>query len=173
MMILQHTLHFLLFFPRQFWTQFSRTLSRPLSRQVSRLFLAACGAAMLSACGGGGSDSNYSSNYTPATLQTTDTTVGTGAVAASGNTVTITYTAWLYDATATNYKGTQIDSQSLSFVVGKGQVISGLDQGIVGMKVGGTRTLLIPYSLAYGSSAYGAVPAYSGLVFSVTLTAVQ
>lgn len=151
----------------------SRGLTRHISRHLPRLVLAACFTALLPGCGGGGDASSAATIYSPGSLQITDNTVGTGTVAANGNTVTVTYTAWLYASTATDFKDKQIDSQSVTFVLGKGQVISGFDQGVVGMKVGGTRTLLIPYSLAYGSTGYGAVPGYSGLVFTITLTAVQ
>lgn len=127
----------------------------------------------LTACGGGGSSSTASTVADVASLTVTDTTVGTGAVAATGKTATVSYTAWLYSATASNHKGTQFDSGSFSFVLGSGSVITGFDQGVTGMLVGGSRELLIPSSLGYGTTAYGAIPANSGLVFDVTLTAVQ
>ena len=131
---------------------------------------------LLSGCG--------SRNDTPATsaqtsLQTTDTTVGIGAVAASGNTVTVNYTGWLYDASAANFHGKQFDTSvgktPFSFKLGSGQVIAGWDQGVVGMKVGGTRTLIIPSSLAYGSAGAGGglIPPNAALVFTVELLATQ
>ncbi len=129
----------------------------------------------LSACGGGGSAPSG-----PTQLQVSDTVVGTGASAAAGNTLTVNYTGWLYDANAAQNHGIQFDS-SLStgrtpfvFRLGVGQVIAGWDQGMVGMKVGGKRTLIIPSSLAYGSAGAGSlIPPNSALVFDVELLAVQ
>jgi len=114
----------------------------------------------------------------PTALQITDTTVGTGATAVAGNTVTVNYTGWLYDASAVNFHGTQFDSSvgkaPFSFKLGSGQVIAGWDQGFAGMKVGGTRTLIIPSSLAYGSAgAGGVIPPNAALVFTVELLATQ
>ncbi|MFI4940622.1 MAG: FKBP-type peptidyl-prolyl cis-trans isomerase [Burkholderiales bacterium] len=113
----------------------------------------------------------------PTALQVIDTQVGTGSTAANGNTLTVNYTGWLYNATATNFKGTEFDSspsgQPFSFVLGAGQVIAGWDQGLVGMKVGGTRTLIIPSSLAYGASGNGPIPPNAVLVFSVQLVSIQ
>ena len=131
----------------------------------------------LSACGGGSSDSSSSSSSSAvadvAQLSYTDNTVGTGAQAVSGKTVSVTYTLWLYSATASDHKGTQLESGPFSFTLGSGQVITGFDQGIQGMLVGGTRTILIPSSLGYGSTGSGEVPPNSGLVFQVTLNSVQ
>jgi FKBP-type peptidyl-prolyl cis-trans isomerase FkpA len=128
----------------------------------------------LSACGGGSSSSNTSVAVSnPAGLTITDTVLGAGATAISGSTATVTYTGWLYSATAVDFKGTQFDTGSFNFKVGAGTVIAGFDQGVAGMKVGGTRTLLIPSTLGYGASGSTGIPANSGLVFQVTLTAVQ
>ena len=130
---------------------------------------------LVSACGGG-SDSPATSG--PSLLQMTDTTVGTGASAGVGNTVTVNYTGWLYNASVANFHGTQFDTsvgkQPFSFKLGAGQVIAGWDQGLVGMKVGGTRELIIPSSLAYGAAgAGGVIPPNAALVFTVDLLAVQ
>ena len=88
------------------------------------------------------------------------------------------YTGWLYDATAASFRGKQFDSSvgkaPFSFKLGVGQVIQGWDQGVVGMKVGGTRTLVIPSALGYGSAgAGGIIPGNTALVFTVDLLAVQ
>jgi FKBP-type peptidyl-prolyl cis-trans isomerase FkpA len=129
---------------------------------------------LLSGCGGGGNAAPTG----PAVLQIADTTVGTGATAAVGNTVTVNYTGWLYSGSAANFEGTQFDSsigkQPFSFKLGAGQVIAGWDQGVAGMKVGGTRTLIIPASMAYGSTGIaGVIPANAALVFTVDLLTVQ
>jgi FKBP-type peptidyl-prolyl cis-trans isomerase FkpA len=130
----------------------------------------------LAGCGGGGGDDSSPGNVAvanPAQFTTTDVVLGTGAAATTGKTVTVSYTGWLYSATAADHKGTQFDSNAFSFVLGQGQVIQGFDQGVQGMLVGGKRTLLIPSSLGYGASGNGSIPPNAGLVFDVTLTAVQ
>ena len=143
---------------------------------LGNTLLALC--VLLVGCGGGGDDAPATSPG-PATLQVTDNTVGAGVAAAAGNTLTVHYTGWLYSATAPNNRGAQfgtsVGSAPLQFKLGTGQVIAGWDQGLVGMKVGGTRTLLIPSSLGYGSTGAGggAIPPNTGLVFTVDLLAVQ
>lgn len=104
-------------------------------------------------------------------LQKTDEVVGTGAEAVAGKNVTVNYIG-----TLTN--GTKFDSsfdrnQPFSFQLGGGQVIKGWDEGVVGMKIGGKRKLVIPPSLGYGSQATGSIPANSTLVFEITLLSVQ
>lgn len=139
---------------------------------VTPLIAVFVAALSLSACGGS-SDSPAVAVSSPATLTTTDTVVGTGATAATGMTASVTYTGWLYSTTATNFKGTQFDAGSFQFKLGAGSVITGFDQGVIGMKVGGTRTVLIPSALGYGTSGTTGIPANSGLVFEIKLTAVQ
>ena len=104
----------------------------------------------------------------------TDLVVGTGATAAVGSTVTVSYTGWLYDTGRPNGKGTQFDSGTLPpFVVGSGNRDPGIRQGVVGMKVGGQRRLIIPPELAYGSNPPSArIPPNATLVFDITLTSV-
>jgi FKBP-type peptidyl-prolyl cis-trans isomerase FkpA len=132
----------------------------------------------LAGCGGGGSDAPVAAPVGPSTLQTTDTLVGAGAIAAVGNTLTVHYTGWLYSNTAANFRGTQFDTsvgkQPFQFKLGAGTVIAGFDQGLVGMRVGGTRVLIIPGAMGYGAAGVpGLIPPNSGLVFSVELLAVQ
>ncbi|MFO0594333.1 MAG: FKBP-type peptidyl-prolyl cis-trans isomerase [Myxococcaceae bacterium] len=94
-----------------------------------------------------------------------DVTVGSGAEAKSGNLVTMRYTGWLAN-------GTQFDSNQASgfqFQVGAGDVIQGWDLGVVGMKVGGERQLIIPPSMGYGASGNGPIPPNAILVFKVTM----
>ena len=98
--------------------------------------------------------------------------------AVGGNTLTVNYTGWLYSGTATDYRGAQFDTSvgktPFRFRLGAGQVIAGWDQGLVGMKVGGTRTLIIPSSLGYGVAGSGStIPPNSALVFMIDLLAVQ
>ena len=109
------------------------------------------------------------------TVVTTDLVVGTGNQAAAFKSVTVEYTGWLYDATKTDGKGTQFDSNvggsPFGFVLGVGAVIPGWDTGLVGMKVGGTRRLVIPPAMAYGSTGAGngKIPPNATLVFDVKL----
>lgn len=130
----------------------------------------------LTACGGGGSSNSGSASTvvaSPATFSFTDTSSGTGAAAVVGKNVTVKYTGWLYSTTAANNKGTQFDSGSFTFVVGSGQAIQGFDLGVQGMKVGGKRTVLIPYTMGYGSAGANGIPGGSGLVFDLELVSVQ
>ncbi len=108
----------------------------------------------------------------------TDLKLGTGdASATSGNTLNVDYTGWLYDASRPDQKGAMFDTSigktPFQFTLGAGQVIQGWDQGIPGMKVGGTRRLVIPPSLAYGSTRSGVIPANATLLFEVTLNSIQ
>jgi FKBP-type peptidyl-prolyl cis-trans isomerase len=114
----------------------------------------------------------------PSALTKTDTVVGTGTAAVNGMTLTVNYTGWLYDAGVANTRGAQFDSSvgrgPFSFKLGAGAVIAGFDQGLLGMKVGGKRTLTIPYTLGYGTSGAGAsIPPYSALIFDIELVSVK
>lgn len=100
--------------------------------------------------------------HTDSGLYYKDLKVGTGAVATVGKTATVQYTGWLPDAT-------QFDAGSFSFTVGVGQVVPGFDEGVLGMKVGGKRRLVIPPDLGYGSRSQGPIPPNSTLVFEVDL----
>ena len=105
----------------------------------------------------------------------TDITVGTGTEATTGRNVTLQYTGWLYHPNAAQNKGTQIDANVFGpFVLGSGNVIQGWHQGIPGMRVGGSRRLVIPPALGYGSAGrLPQVPGNATLLFEVTLLAVQ
>jgi FKBP-type peptidyl-prolyl cis-trans isomerase FkpA len=110
-------------------------------------------------------------------LQKIDTKVGTGKTAAVGSTVTVHYTGWLYAPKEPQQHGSQFDSsvggEPFSFELGAGRVIPGWDQGLVGMKVGGKRTLVIPAALGYGSRGAGPIPPNANLIFDVTLLDVK
>jgi FKBP-type peptidyl-prolyl cis-trans isomerase len=105
-------------------------------------------------------------------LQYEDTTVGTGAEAVPGKTCQMHYTGWLW---VDNAKGKKFDSSldrgdPFSFALGAGQVIKGWDEGVAGMKIGGSRTLLIPANLGYGArGAGGVIPPNATLLFEVQL----
>ncbi len=111
-------------------------------------------------------------------LQYEDTVPGTGATAQAGQRVRVHYTGWLHDPAADNGRGRKFDSSKdrndpFVFPLGAGHVIGGWDEGVQGMKVGGTRTLLIPPQLGYGArGAGGVIPPNATLVFEVELLAV-
>jgi len=108
-------------------------------------------------------------------LQKNDTKVGNGEEAEIGKIVNVHYTGWLYDESATDKKGKKFDSsydrkEPFSFMLGAGRVIKGWDKGVLGMKVGGQRTLIIPSSMAYGSRGAGnVIPPDAILIFDVEL----
>ena len=103
----------------------------------------------------------------------TDIREGTGAAAETGQLSRVHYTGWLYDQNGDDNKGIQFDSsrglEPLTFTLGSGQVIAGWDQGLMGLRVGGLRRLVIPPSLAYGGSRNGPIPPNATLVFDVEL----
>ncbi|MBI2410091.1 FKBP-type peptidyl-prolyl cis-trans isomerase [Candidatus Kaiserbacteria bacterium] len=106
-------------------------------------------------------------------LQITDELVGTGAAAAPGDTVTVNYVGALTDGSVFDASADHGDT-GFTFALGVGQVIRGWDEGLVGMKEGGKRRLVIPPGLAYGERAIGnVIPANSTLVFEVELVKVE
>jgi FKBP-type peptidyl-prolyl cis-trans isomerase FkpA len=115
-----------------------------------------------------------------ATLVKTDIKLGTAGVAVeSDKRIAVHYTGWLYEEAAPNHRGTKFDSsrdrnQPLEFLVGDGQVIAGWDYGMLGMKVGGQRVLIVPPALAYGQRGIsGVIPPNATLVFDVELLEVK
>ncbi len=101
-------------------------------------------------------------------LQIKDITVGTGAVAQNGQKVTVNYVGTLDNGT--KFDSSYDRNQPFSFLLGAGQVIKGWDQGVLGMKVGGKRELVIPASLGYGAQgAGGVIPPNATLHFTVEL----
>ena len=102
-----------------------------------------------------------------------DLRVGTGTDAVIGRVLTVHYTGWFYNASAPEGKGVQFDSSlgqtPLTFTLGAGDVISGWDQGVQGMRVGGVRRLVVPPSLAYGDVRFGPIPPNATLVFEIEL----
>jgi FKBP-type peptidyl-prolyl cis-trans isomerase FkpA len=112
-------------------------------------------------------------------LEKIDVVIGTGAEAVNGKTVFVHYTGWIYDEYTADHHGSKFDSSRdpgeppYNFVLGTGNVIQGWHQGILGMRVGGKRTLIIPPSLAYGSQGSGPIPPNTAIIFDVELMQVQ
>ncbi|UUX97493.1 FKBP-type peptidyl-prolyl cis-trans isomerase [Aquabacterium sp. J223] len=108
-------------------------------------------------------------------LQYEDTNVGDGTEAQAGRPVRVHYTGWLSDPAKPNGRGAKFDSSRdrndpFEFHLGAGMVIRGWDEGVQGMKVGGTRVLTIPPALGYGArGAGGVIPPNATLVFEVEL----
>lgn len=105
-------------------------------------------------------------------LKINDLTVGTGTIAQNGDQVTVNYTG--------TFDNGKVFDSSLNpgrtpfvFTLGAGQVIKGWDLGVLGMRVGGTRELVIPSSLGYGPNDYGPIPGGSTLHFKIELLAVS
>ena len=109
-------------------------------------------------------------------LKITDTKIGTGPTPQPGQICVVNYTGWLYHD---GVKGKKFDSsvdrgQPFEFPIGKHQVISGWDEGVATMKVGGERTLIIPPELAYGArGAGGVIPSNATLIFDIELLDVK
>ena len=102
-----------------------------------------------------------------------DLRVGTGQEAMNGDMLSVNYTGWLYDPNAAEQKGTQFDSGNIPFTLGAGRVIQGWDQGLLGMRVGGLRRIVIPPALGYGDSgAPPAIPGDATLLFEVELVSI-
>lgn len=108
---------------------------------------------------------------TPSGLYYRDLEEGSGAEATTGSEVSVRYTGWLPD-------GRQFDSNEeaedpFTFQLGTGSVIPGFDEGVTGMRVGGSRQVIIPPELGYGNQPVGAIPPNSILVFTIQLEDVE
>jgi len=113
---------------------------------------------------------------TPSGLQYEDTIPGSGELAAEGQSVSVHYTGWLYN---NGVQGAKFDSSKdrndpFVFELGAGMVIRGWDEGVAGMQVGGSRSLIIPPELGYGArGAGGVIPPNATLKFDVELLGVS
>jgi FKBP-type peptidyl-prolyl cis-trans isomerase FkpA len=119
--------------------------------------------------------SQYSKYQNNSTSLFGDVAAGTGTTLGVGQKATITYKGWLTDGTLFDESqiGTNGQLVSLSFTLGSNQIINGLQEAMSGMKVGGTRLIIVPPSLGYGATAKDNIPANSVLVFEVNLLDVQ
>ena len=112
-------------------------------------------------------------------LHKIDKKIGDGLIANNGNKVAVHYTGWLYDPKNKDGHGSKFDSSKdrgnpFEFNLGAGMVIKGWDEGVLGMKEGGYRTLIIPASMGYGArGAGGVIPPNATLIFDVELIKVK
>jgi peptidylprolyl isomerase len=105
-------------------------------------------------------------NRSESGLYTQDQVVGTGIEATNGRLLQVNYSGWLPDGTLFD---TSLGRSPFSFTLGQGRVIRGWDEGLVGMKVGGKRRLILPSDLAYGEQGNYGIPPNSVLIFDVEL----
>src|SRR4051794_7137505 len=136
------------------------------TRRTLSLPVLALAAVLMTGCG-----PTPAAPSTGAPFSQTDLRVGTGTDVALGKTVTLNYTGWLYDSARTDQKGLEFDTSigktPLVFTVGAAQVISGLEQGLAGVKGGGGPRNVIPPSHGYGAVRKGPLPAFLKPVFDV------
>lgn len=105
---------------------------------------------------------------------TVDLVVGTGPEAMNGDTLLVNYTGWLYDVIAADNKGSQFDQGEFEFVLGAGAVIPGWDRGMLGMRAGGHRRIIVPPELGYGAAGFPpTIPGNATLLFEVELLEIR
>lgn len=105
-------------------------------------------------------------------LKYTDLVIGSGSIPKSGNTVIVHYTGWL--TSGKKFDSSVDRKEPFSFVLGRGQVIKGWDEGVASMRVGGKRKLTIPPELGYGPQGYpGVIPRNATLIFEVELLRIR
>jgi FKBP-type peptidyl-prolyl cis-trans isomerase FkpA len=151
-----------------------------------RVLLGVCALALVAAvrCGAPGAgryseDDAKQARTSIADLRIVDLQPGDGPAAARGRTVAVHYTGWLYHPDKPDNKGRQFDSsvergRPFEFVLGRGAVIRGWDEGVEGMLTGGRRRLVIPPGKGYGAAGAGdAIPPEATLVFDVELIEVR
>jgi FKBP-type peptidyl-prolyl cis-trans isomerase FkpA len=145
--------------------------NRPL-RKIGVVVLAA----LIAACGAKPANAPASG---VSSMQSVELKAGAGEGITAGKVAVVQYTGWLYEASAADHKGKQFDSsrtlgRPFRFPLGTGQVIKGWDQGVLGMKIGESRRLIIPADLAYGDNgAGGVIPPGATLVFDIDLLAIE
>ena len=117
-------------------------------------------------------ESNDKTTTTESGLKYVDTKVGEGKSPTKGQTVKVHYEGTLEDGTV--FDSSYRRDEPIEFVLGVGQVIKGWDEGIMSMKVGGKRKLIIPANLAYGDSGAGKlIQAGATLIFTTELVSVR
>lgn len=151
---------------------------------MNRLPLLLCASLLLltSACGPSGdpADETYAAslnvdlkamNRSASGLYTQDLVVGTGAEATVGRNVQVHYTGWFPNGTL--FDTSRDSGQPIPVTLGQHRVIEGWEEGLLGMRVGGQRKLVIPSDLGYGDAGYGGIPGHQVLVFDVELVSVR
>jgi len=124
-------------------------------------------------------DPNKAPDYSGITVNrvlTTDLAPGKGAEAKVGSVVTGTYKMWVYAPKELGNKGKAVGESSKdgsSFEIGKGEVVKGFEEGVIGMKAGGKRSIIIPVELGYGEGGNDRVPPNSILLVEFELTKVK
>jgi peptidylprolyl isomerase len=126
---------------------------------------------LLTAVACGQSSDNGEGMTTESGLQYIETEAGTGDQAGNGSLVSVHYRGTLEDGT--EFDNSYDRGEPFQFVIGKGMVISGWDEGIALMKEGGKAKLIVPPELGYGANGIGAIPPNSTLIFEVELVDVQ
>lgn len=110
----------------------------------------------------------------PGDLQVKDLTVGTGTIAKAGATVSVSYVGKLANGTVFDQSTADNNGKPISLTLLSGKVITGWVEGVPGMRVGGSRELVIPPALGYGCTSPSAkIPANSTLIFTITLVSVS
>ncbi len=105
-------------------------------------------------------------------LKYKDLVIGTGSAAKAGDTLVVNYTAWLEDGTQIH--SNQQDGKPYEFLLGKRKVLPGLDEGAMGMRVGGKRKLIVPPALAYGDTgASQIIPPNATIIYELELLAIR
>jgi FKBP-type peptidyl-prolyl cis-trans isomerase FkpA len=129
-------------------------------------------ALLTAACGGSNNSPTQPTTpppQGPADLQIIELQAGTGdATVVTNKVVYVAYALWLYDPAGTDSKGVGIQQNTFQFRTGTTGTIPGFEQGVMGMKVGQVRRLIIPPNLAYGTRGDGgSIPGNAWLVFEV------
>ena len=150
----------------------SRIAFAPLAAVLLALLAAGCGHRPAAAAAA--PSAAAATDLTVTELKVTDLAPGHGDPVASGASVRVHYSGWLYDPAAPDAKGAPFDSsvghEPFVFQLGAGHVIRGWDLGVAGMRAGGKRRLVIPSALAYGErGAGGVIPPHATLLFDVEL----
>jgi FKBP-type peptidyl-prolyl cis-trans isomerase len=148
---------------------------RPLSLVALLALLAACGSRGDAPAAGFNAELGVDTTRmtrAPAGFWYTDVAVGQGAEAVPGRTVTVHYTGWL--PSGTKFDSSRDRGEPFAFTLGAGQVITGWDEGVKGMKPGGRRKLVLPPAMAYGEAgAPPDIPPGATLVFDVEVLKVE
>ncbi|MDH3326660.1 MAG: FKBP-type peptidyl-prolyl cis-trans isomerase [Gammaproteobacteria bacterium] len=146
-----------------------------MKNYLSIIFLVAI-LGMLAACSNKENETAAALNLSSVTqLKIIDSLEGDGKKVKNNHRVAVHYTGWLYDEAAVDKKGKKFDSsydrsRPFVFSIGNKDVIAGWEQGLMGMKVGGKRTLIIPPELGYGAKGAGSsIPPNAALIFDIDL----